>query len=302
MLVSDVLDRTFSEWLNPAGIDRPAWDTVATQGTALSVLTDGNFTTTGRIAIPNDSIVEIDDELIRLTTFTTAGNLATTLGRGYLETDPATHAVGAQVTVDPLFPRKVLFNALVNIVQMLYPNGLYQRVTASTFNWNTQQVQALDAGTLDVLTLIVRSPSSYENYTDPLMEGRDYRINWAFDPPKISMIRGGYENQPVTCIIKKDFVAPASTSDDLTATCGIPVSLQPSLSMAVAGWVLQGREVPRVQIEDVRRSMAAQGVQIGAALNVGQALLKQFWDVAVANERKRMFEKDPTRISVRKTG
>jgi len=296
------MDRTFSEWLSPSGINRPAWDTVATAG-VLSGTGEGTFTVSGRVtSIPNDTILEIDDELIRTSAVSTV--TVTTGGRGYLETAAASHAAGSYVYIDPPFPRINVFNALNNIISQLYPAGLYVRTTNASFNWSTKAVQALGTGTLDVLSVIVRTPSTDENYTDPLMEGRDYRILYEFTPPKIRMIRGGYgTNQyAVTVITKKDFTQAATTADDLLSVCGVSTNLQPSLPMAVAGWLLQGREVPRVQIEDVRRQLASTGINVGSALNVGQALLRQFWNGPVANERRRQFEADPTRFSVRKSG
>jgi hypothetical protein len=301
MLVSEIIDRTYSEWLEPGGINRPAWDTVATIGVLVGTA-EGTFTVTGRqSAIPSDTLLEIDDELIA--TSGVAGTTVTTNGRGYRETGAVAHSAGAKVFIDPKFPRIVVFDALKNIMQRLYPHGLYQRVTNGAFNWDTRQVQALDSGALDVLSVIVRVPGSYEQYTDPLMEGRDYRVLWEFTPPKLRMIQGGYGSgsQAVTCIIKKDFTQPSSTADDLD-TLGVPTSLQPSIPMAVAGWLLQGREIPRVQIENIQRQLASQGIQVGSALNVGQALLNQFWNGPVADERRRQFERDPTKISVRKTG
>jgi hypothetical protein len=294
------MDRTFSEWLAPSGINRPAWDTVATAG-VLSGTGEGTFAVSGRVtSIPNDSLLEIDDELIRTSSVSTV--TVTTGGRGYLESVAATHSVGATVYIDPPFPRINILNALNNIISQLYPAGLYVRSTNTAFNWSTTAVQALDSGTLDVLSVIVRQPGVGENYTDPLMEGRDYRVAWEFSPPKLRMIRGGYTGYAVTVITKKDFTQATVTSNDLLTICGIPVSLQASLPMAVAGWLLQGREVPRVQIEEVRRQLASTGVNVGSALNVGQALLRQFWNGPVANERRRQFEADPTRFSVRKSG
>lgn len=302
MLVSEVIDRTFSEWLNPAGINRPAWDTVKTAG-VLSGVTEGTFEVDGRVTnIPNDTIVEIDSELVltKLVTGAAPTVVVTTGERGYRESVAATHAVGSKVYVDPKFPRINILNALASVVGTLYPLGLYQRVLDSTITWDTKQVAALPAGTEDVLAVICRRPGTDENYTDNLMEGRDYRILWEFSPPKIRFIRGGYPDQLVSMVLKKDFTLPTAESDNLT-TQGIPVTLQPYLPMAVAGFLLQGREIPRVQIEEIKRMIAAQGIQVGAALNVGQTLLHQFQDRYVANERKRMYEKDPTRFALRRS-
>ncbi len=89
-----------------------------------------------------------------------------------------------------------------------------------------------------------------------------------------------------------DFTVPATVGVELD-DCGIPATLQPFLPLAVAGYILQSREVPRVQIDDVRRLLAAQGVQIGASMNVGQAMLNQFFTVHVAGEVNRLKELDP---------
>lgn len=299
MLVSEVIDRTYSEWLEPGGINRPPWDEVVNVGTALGGVGEGTFTGSGRITLPAEGIAEIDDELIL---FTGAAATYTTKGRGWRESTPTTHAVGAKIYIDNKFPRIIVFDALKNIMQRLYPKGLYRRVTNASFNYDTRQVQALDSGVLDVLSVIVRKPGTYEQYTSPLVEGRDYRILWEFTPPKIQMLRGGFgtAQYAVTVIAKKDFTQPTATSDDLD-TLGVPASLQPSLPMAVAGWLLQGREIPRVQIEAIQRFIAAQGVQVGSALNVGQALLNQFFNGPVADERRRQFEMDPTRISLERS-
>lgn len=295
MLVSDVIDRTYSEWLNPAGINRPAFDVLAGTGLAAGAT---SVTLEGRItSVPRDTIIEIDSELILLKD-NVAPPTYTIARRGYLETADVAHSVGALVYIDPKFPRINLFNALVSIVGGLYPKGLYVRTADSTITWDTSKVANLPAGTEDVLSVVVRRPGTEENYTDPLMEGRDYRVLWSFTPPKLRMIYGGFNNQTVNLIVKKDFTLPTAEADDLT-TLGVPVTLQPYLPMAVAGYLLQGREIPRVQIEDVRRALSAAGIQVGSAINVGQALLQNF-ERYVGDERRRMFEKDPTRFSVRR--
>lgn len=295
MLVSEIIDRTYSEWLNPAGINRPAFDTlngaITDSGTSLVL--------NARIAnVPRDTILEIGSELILLKDNASAPTY-TTAARGYLETAAAAHSDGDIVYIDPKFPRINLFNALVSIVGGLYPKGLYQRTTDSSITWDTSAVAALPSGTEDILSMVVRAPGSDENYSDNLMEGRDYRVLWEFTPPKLRMIRGGYHNQTIHLVIKKDFTLPTAESDDITTTCGVSATLAPYLPMAVAGFLLQGREIPRVQIEDVRRALAAAGVQVGSAINVGQALLQNF-ERYVGDERRRMLEKDPTRFAVRR--
>lgn len=306
MLVSDVIDQVYSEYLYPGGVNRPAFDTVKAGGAGVLAGTgEGTFTTDGRVAnIPSDSIIEIDDELIQtsLVTGTAPTVTVTTSGRGYLDSVATSHAVGTRVYIDPDFPRINVFTQIKRLIGELYPAGLYRRVAApASFTWDTSQWADLPAGTQDVLSVLVRNPGTLVKYTPSLMEGRDYTVQYEFSPPKFNMIRGGFKGAAIQMVTKQDFVVPTTTAEDLTATDFIPTTLQPAMAMCVAGYLLSGREVPRAQIEDIRRQLASQGVQVGVALNIGEHLQQIFWDRYVSNERRRMFEMDPTRFSVRKT-
>ena len=299
MLVSEVVDRCYSEWIYPGGTNLPAVDVVATVGTALGGTNNGDFTVEGLVSnIPDSTILEIEDELIL--TKSVSGTTVTTLQRGYLETTAASHAVGTPIYLNPKFSRITLFNALKTVIGTLYPLGMYVRSTDNTIDWDWDDVVSLPSGTEDVLSLIVRHPGSNERYTAPLMEGRDYRVLYEFTPPKLEMMKGGFQGNEVTVVVKKDFTLPTAFSDDLT-TLGLPESIQPVLPMAMAGYILQGRELPRTMIEEVRRTLASQGVQVGASVNIGQLLIQTFERRYVANERMRLKEKDPLRYAIQRS-
>ena len=55
-------------------------------------------------------LIEIDDELIWVDSFNRTTNVATIApyGRGFRNTDPASHASGSRVTISPSFPRSVI--------------------------------------------------------------------------------------------------------------------------------------------------------------------------------------------------
>ena len=287
MLASEVIDRTYLEWLYPAGVDRPAFDFLSGAMSASA----STFLVQGRVqSIPPDSVVEIDDELILLSGF--SGAQATVAERGYLDTTAASHADGAQVRIDPKYPRKTLFNALRSVIGLLYTYGLYVRATESSLTYTTRDALTLPAGAKRILSIVVRSTGSHEVYRRLAMEGRDWVLYPEFTPPKFHIRRGGAEGASMTVVYTKDFGIPSSPADDLDAL-GVPATLQPYLPLAVAGYVLQSKEIPRVQVEEIRRMLAAQGIQVGAALNVGQAMLRAFRFEYVAAERRRLVEQDP---------
>lgn len=86
-------------------------------------------------------IIEIDDELIWIDSFTKASssmNAAPGFGRGYLGTTAAPHAQNAQVTLAPTFPRITIKKAINDTIRSLYPKLF--AVGSTTFTFNASQV------------------------------------------------------------------------------------------------------------------------------------------------------------------
>lgn len=281
MLASDVVDRVYAEWLYPAGIDRPLFDKLAGGGIDNDDLT---ITLSGRVAnVPRDTLLEIESELILIDSV--AGSVVTVLERGYLNTDPVGHAAGVKVLVDPKFTRKAVFGGLVSTVKTLYPKGVIDQKLDQTVTFSTQGLKQLPAGGRRIISILVDKGLAYTDYGPKLRPGTDYRTFNEFDPPKYRLIRGGAEGRAMVVSYAADFESPPNEQIDLSSL-GIPDAIQEHMPLGVAGWILQGREIPRVVVEEVRRMLATQGVQVGAALNVGQALLRQF-DAKIAEQVQR---------------
>lgn len=291
MLVSEILDRTYSEFLWPAGVDRPATDFLASTMTPSTPAAGSTFTLDGVVQnVPPSSVLEIGSELIlsRDATPTTV----TVAERGWLDTVAADHAIQDQVRVDPKYPRLTLLHHLASVIGMLQPWGLYVSATDSTQTFTSRQVLALPAGGQRILAVLVRSLGSLELYKTLRMPSRDWILYREFTPPKYQLRRGGAEGATMHVVYSKDFTRPTVETDDLDAL-GVPVTLQSYLPMAVAGYALQSREIPRVQVEEIRRMLATNGIQVGTALNVGQAMLRAFRMDYVFAERRRQNEETP---------
>jgi hypothetical protein len=295
MLVSEVIDRTFANWLFPSGINRPSFD-ILNEDLDTS---ETDITLEGRITVPNDSILEIGSELVLTKSVVVATHVVTANERGYLDTAAATHTTGDKVYLDPMFSRKLVFDAIVTLMGDLYPSGLYQRVLDSTtLDFSTVAALALPTGTLSVLKASVAVVSgSGTKYRRLRPERGEYEVMYEFSPPKIQFLRGGTTDADVTLVLAKDFVLPTVETNDMTTFCGVSSSLVPHLPMGVAGTILQSRELPRVMIDEIRRLLASQGIQVGAAMNVGQFLLNLFKE-KVANERVRLDQLDPSTFTL----
>ena len=291
-----MIERTYNEFLYPSGVNRPTFDKLA------SGMDDSQVTATitGRVTggIPRDTVIEIDFELMLVDTVVgNTINLHPTLGRGHLETAAATHAASAPVYVDPKYSKQAIFNAIKTVIGTLYPRGVYARKVDRTQLFTTRGVIDAPAGATKVLAITARDGLSSPVYLNQLRKGIDFIEFMEFTPPKIQLLRGGTENGEMHIVYKTEPTIPASVTDDLdTLSSPIPSRLQNYLPMAAAAYLLQGKEPSRTQIEDIRRALASQGIQVGSALNVGNQLLGLFYNQYVAPEADRLREQDSVGI------
>jgi hypothetical protein len=291
VLVSEVIERAYNEFLYPGDVNRPTYDKLATamDGSVTSL------TVTGRVQnIPRDTVLEIDSELMLVDTVT--GNVVAlhpTLGRGYLETAAVAHAQFAPVYIDPAYSRKVMLNALISVIGNVYAWGAYSRKTVSTLLFTTDGTIDLPAGAKKALKILAALGTSSPLRYNQLRRGIDYLEFEEFDPPKIQLLRGGTEGGFMQIVYKAEYTLPTVETDDLSALANpVPNTLQNYLPMAIAGYLLQGRDLSRVQIEEVRRALAAAGGQPGASINLANQMLNVFYNRYVQPEADRLRERD----------
>jgi hypothetical protein len=295
MLVSEVLDRALTSWLWPSGVDRPAYDILNTTMTPTVPAAGATFTVLGRIQgnIPPDSLLEIGNELILLRDASTT--TLTVQDRGWLDTVEANHAIGDKIYINPKYTRLTLLQALQSEIGQLWPD-LYVKKSNTTLLFTNREVTVLpDAKAKRILSIMVRRQLGLEQYTTLTQEGHDWVFYNQFSPPKFWMRRGGGQGQPMIVTYITPIPVPVLETDDLT-TLGVSETLQPYLPLAVAGHVLQSKEIPRVQIEEIRRMLALNNIQVGAALNVGGAMLRMFKGVVMA-ERRELRQSDPPQLA-----
>ena len=81
-------------------------------------------------------IIEIDEELMWISSFDRVANTATIApyGRGYLGTTAATHQVDTKVTVSPIFPRYVVKKAINDTIRAIGTQLMTIKQTSFVFN------------------------------------------------------------------------------------------------------------------------------------------------------------------------
>lgn len=289
MLVSDLIDRVFSEWLEPAGVNRPTFDVLS----VIQLVGDRQFTVEGLVNnLPGKALFEIDDEVQQGRSV--AGGVVQVAQRGYLETDPAEHAAGSIVRVNPEFFRVTVFNALKTVIGLLYGWGIYNR-QIDTAQVLTTTAPVSIAGAKRVISIRRRRRGS-TLHGPFLRPGMDYEVLHDVVPPEIQFFRGS-GGSPLRIVYARDFTKPVNMGANLNAS-GLSDEIQEALPMAVAAQLLQGREVPRLNVEEIKKLLAQMGAQVpvGATFNVAQALMKTFRDTYVDAERERLIEQDPVQF------
>lgn len=289
MLAKEIVERAQSTYLNAGGVNIPKYDTLTS---ALNA-TDKTFALDGRMKVPPDSILEFDDPTMEMAlNQTTSGSTVSVNERGYLESTAAEHAAGTRVLLNNPWPKIVLFNTLRALITSLYGYGLFRRVIDSVRTYTTTQVLVLDPLDRDVSSVRYRWSGQWRN-----IPHTDYEVVHEATPIEIQFFGGAPEGSQLRLATKRNFTLPTSLTDDLDGL-GISESLQPSLSLGVASMVLTGQEVPEVQAEHIRRSLANAGTPVGSRANVAQALWEKFM-LQVSLERRRLTEATPTVIAHR---
>lgn len=296
MLADEVVDRTYSEWLERGGYRR-TWDTLDT-GVNDAILT---WITDGRVSgIPSDSILECEYEVALNND--TAGATLTLQERGLGESDAAAHIAGKKIYVNPRFTRISVLNALKATIRDLYYWGAYRRVIDSSLAIPSVGMITMPAEVTDVLAVFVESLPGVGASAEwvPLQRGRGWEFYPEFSPAKL-VVSAGIPGRAPQVVYKANY--DFSTWSDVGATdlddLGVAAHLQEHLPMAVAGYVLRGTEVPKLQEQEIKRLLIGGGeaAQVGANLQVGEMLINTFRSTYVKNEVIALQEKDRPRVA-----
>lgn len=285
MLVSDVIDRCLDRNLYPAGKGRPAFRVLS--GSINDSVTSVVFTASTTKDPSPDSVYEIESELLLGSDFNPDTDTATINERGWLETTAASHASGLKAWINPTFPRIHVQNALQDLIRLLYPWGVYKRTIDTTLNYSDTAPVSLPTGTLRLLSVRAYNPPYW---SDPLVNGRDFDYFSDATTQQIQLYRGGTPGQDLRIVYAADFDVSTFTEATNLSTVGIPDDLQPFLSFGTAGLLLSDREIPRVQLDEIRKALSAVAgqVAVGSSLQIGQAMLQTFESRYVAASAKRL--------------
>lgn len=243
-------------------------------------------------------LVEIDSELMWVTSVDVSSNTVTIapgFGRGFRETDPASHTQNSMVTNNPRFPRKAVATAIQTTLYAAYPDLFDVKVDETQTTSPvvvSYQVPADCDQILDVQwqavgpskmwvpirrweldtnadTTAFPTGKSIDIY-DGTLPGRTIKITYAAQPTQLS------------------------AETDLLSVTGLPDSVQDVLVYGACYRLTVNLEASRLQTATVEQSERSTLVMPGAAMNASKYYFG-LYSQALQREAARLQKLYPTR-------
>ena len=323
--IGNLVDRTFREYLEPMD-DLVSYTTLSTgvNDSITSIVFDGDMLSIEEEdTLDKGTIIEINQELMICTDLNAVTNTIT-VKRGMKGTTAAAHTAGDIIKISPPFPRKVVFDAVKDQINNLFPTLFAvetQSVVAST---GYTLLGAHDApGTNNYLVSILSAISQYTDFstgsdstgtifqpvTSSLIElpnpftftdsdGVSRTITYTTGPSVVHAIQFSSIAQGHTVLVtfKKKFIEPTAESDTLTSI-GLEPEYEPIIMAGVAAQMIAGRDIPTATADYISDQMAVSNFPVGSSNNVRNSLL-QYQQLLVNQARKYLRAKYPEAVSV----
>ena len=323
--IGNLVDRTFREYLEPMD-DLVSYTTLSTgvNDSVTSIVFDGDLLSIEEEdTLDKGTIIEINKELMICTDLNAVTNTIT-VKRGMKGTTAAAHTAGDLIKISPPFPRKVVFDAVKDQINNLFPTLFAvetQSVVAST---GYTLLGAHDApGTNNYLVSILSAISQYTDFatgsdstgtifqpvTSSLVElpnpftftdsdGVSRTITYTTGPSVVHAIQFSSIAQGHTVLVtfKKKFIEPTAESDTLTSI-GLEPEYEPIIMAGVAAQMIAGKDIPSATTDYITDQLSVSNFPVGSANSVRNSLL-QYQQLLVNQARKYLRAKYPEAVSV----
>ncbi len=240
-------------------------------------------------------VIEIDSELFYVWE-ASVGTRTLTVERGWNGTTPASHSVGAIVTVNPRFPRAQILEALNDELQDLSSpvHGLFQ-IKSFDLNYNGSDIM-IDlpevTNIIDLVSVQVRQIATEYPLIRKVKLVRDLPTD---DFPSTYALKFEQGCRPgrIRVVYKAPFTPLANESQNLNLYAGLPDSCEDIINLGVQIRLMAPRELKRNFTESQGDTRRADEVQAGAVSNSINNLIRMRRDRIIA-EAARLARQYPT--------
>ena len=324
--IGNLVDRVYREYLEPMDDLQPY--TVLTSAisstTATTVSFNGDLLTQEEEDMMDaGSVIEINQELMLCSSIDTINNQVTVV-RGARGSAKTTHAIGDVVKIAPPFPRQVVFDAVKDQINNLFPTLFAVETKSVTTSTGYTLLGSYDApGTNNYLVSILSAISQYTDFssgadttgvvflpvTSSLVElpnpftyvdsdGTSRTITYTTGPNVAHAIQfsGIASGHTAFVTFKKKFIEPTAESDTL-ATIGLENEYEPIIMAGVTAQLISGRDVPTATASYISDQLAVSSYPVGSSNSIRNSLL-QYQQLLLNQARKYLRSKYPEAVSV----
>ena len=325
--IGELVDRIYREYLEPMD-DLQPYTLLTSSGGINSSVTTINFDGTLLTQEEEDvmeagSIIEIDRELLLCKELDTVNDTVTVV-RGVRGTTATTHDENAIIKIAPPFPRQVVFDAVVDQINNLFP---------TLFAVETQSVQSSNGytllgtydspGTNNYLVSVLKAISQFTDFSagsdqtgvvfNPVSvqmiqlpnpftyvddTATERTITYTTGPNQVNALQFFNIDQGHTCYVtfKKKFVEPTAETDTL-ATIGLEDEYEPIIMAGVAAQMMSGRDIPTATADYITDQLAVSNFPVGSANSIRNSLL-QYQQLLITQARKYLRAKYPEAVEI----
>ena len=323
--ISGLIDRVYREYLEPMDdvtsyttLDTGVNDSITTLEFAGALLTQEE-----EDAMDAGTIIECDTELMRCVSLDTVNNQVTVV-RGVRGTSAATHSAGALIKIAPPFPRQVVFDAVKDQINNLFPTLFAvdtQSITTGTgytligdysspgtHNYIVSILSAISQYTdfsvgsdttginfNPVTSSLVELPNPF-TYTDA--DGVSRTITYSTGPSVVHAIQfsGISSGHTAHVTFKKKFIEPTA-EDNTLAEVGLETEYEPIIMAGVAAQMMSGKDIPAATSDYISDQMSLSSYPVGSSNSIRNSLL-QYQQLLINQARKYLRAKYPEAVSV----
>jgi len=330
--IADLINRTYREYLEPVdSVESYSYITntdslssgngLTSSGTTVKY--DGNlFSVEEEDALDAGAIIEIGQELMYSTALNTTSN-EITVKRGQRGTTAAEHDNGSLIKIAPSFPRKNIYDAIVDQIKNLYPtlfavetldvtSGTGYRILGNygsdqdSYNYLVTPIKAIsqytDWSAGSDQTGLTYKPVGIElidlpnpfTWTDDTSTSRTKTYTTGPDVVHAIQFSGIASGHTTYVTFKKKFVIPTAETTTLTAI-GLETEYEPIVMAGVAAQLLAGKDINMVDAPYITEQLEAAVYPVGSSSSIRNSLL-QYQQVLIQQARSNLRSKYPEAV------
>ncbi len=324
--IGDLVDRVYREYLEPVDeVESYSYLSSGINDSVDSITYDGNlFSIEEEDALDAGAIVEVGQEIMYTTSLDASANTIT-VKRGQRGTTAVAHSAGDLIKIAPAFPRKNVYEAVVDQIKNLYPTLFAVEtieLTAST-GYKLLGTHGTDGDTHNYLVAPLKAISQYTDwqsgsdqtglkyngvaiemidlpnpfvYTDDTQTERTKTYTTGPDVVHAVQFVNISAGHTVYVTFKKKFVQPTAESTTL-ASIGLEIEYEPIIMTGVAAQLIAGKDISKLNASYITEQLETSVSPIGSSNSIGQSLLR-YQQLLIQQARSNLRSKYPEPVQL----